>query len=185
MADMSRIKQLEWENEKLMDIKRPDLTPIDFKLLGEEFTPQELEWKIQRCGTAKDNKPWAQIVPYINSRAIMQRLDDHVGPERWKDEYQVLADGIICTLSLHTSIEWVSKSDGAQFSEIEGFKGGISNALKRAAVKWGIGRYLYDFPQTWAECSWDQNQGKGFVNYSKIVDKVSKTEKVFYWKTPN
>ena len=38
---------------------------------------------------------------------------------------------------------WISKSDGADDSNIEGAKGGLSDAFKRAAVKFGIGRYLY------------------------------------------
>ena len=30
-------------------------------------------------------------------------------------------------------------------------KGGFSDALKRAAVKLGIGRYLYNLPETWVD----------------------------------
>ena len=32
---------------------------------------------------------------------------------------------------------------------MEAIKGGLSNAMRRAAVQWGIGRYLYDLPQQW------------------------------------
>ena len=39
--------------------------------------------------------------------------------------------------------EWIGKSDGADDSNIEAAKGGLSAALKRAAVQWGIARYLY------------------------------------------
>jgi hypothetical protein len=47
--------------------------------------------------------------------------------------------------------EWIGKSDGAGDSAIEGAKGGISDALKRAGVRWGIGRYLYYLPTKWVE----------------------------------
>ena len=33
---------------------------------------------------------------------------------------------------------------------IERVKGGLSNAMKRAGVQWGIGRYLYKLPTTFA-----------------------------------
>jgi hypothetical protein len=38
---------------------------------------------------------------------------------------------------------WISRCDGADDTNIEGAKGGLSDAFKRAAVKFGIGRYLY------------------------------------------
>lgn len=47
--------------------------------------------------------------------------------------------------------EWVTKADGAGDSDVEAEKGAISDALKRAAVKWGIGRYLYDLGNIWVD----------------------------------
>jgi hypothetical protein len=43
----------------------------------------------------------------------------------------------------------VSKSDVGDASNFEGTKGTISDALKRAAVMFGVARYLYDLPQVW------------------------------------
>jgi hypothetical protein len=45
---------------------------------------------------------------------------------------------------------WVTKWDGAEETDSESIKGGLSAAMKRAAVQWGIGRYLYDLPEGWA-----------------------------------
>ena len=56
---------------------------------------------------------------------------------------------MVCNLSIRVGGEWISKEDGAPFTDFEAFKGGISDALKRAAVKYGIGRYLYDAPIQW------------------------------------
>jgi hypothetical protein len=42
-------------------------------------------------------------------------------------------------------------------SDVEEEKGAISDAFKRAAVKWGIGRYLYDMPTPWVPCEVGRN----------------------------
>ena len=85
----------------------------------------------------------------------MQRLDDVVGPGRWSDEYEETPSGrIICRLGIQLSEddEWMTyKSDGAGATGFEAEKGAISDAFKRAAVKWGIGRYLYDCKAPWVE----------------------------------
>ena len=73
----------------------------------------------------------------------MNRLDEEVGPAYWRDEYHETALGVVCTLSIWTDGEWVGKTDIGTDSDIEGEKGAYSDAFKRAAVKWGIGRELY------------------------------------------
>ena len=74
----------------------------------------------------------------------MDRLDEVVGPENWKDEYAPGPDGgVICGLSLRIEDEWITKWDGAENTDFEAIKGGLSDAFKRAGYKWGIGRYLY------------------------------------------
>ena len=47
--------------------------------------------------------------------------------------------------------EWITKYDGANDTKIESTKGGISDSMKRAAVQWGIGRYLYNLPGQWVK----------------------------------
>lgn len=42
--------------------------------------------------------------------------------------------------------EWITKWDGADGTNFEETKGGLSDSMKRAAYQWGIGRYLYDLP---------------------------------------
>jgi len=93
----------------------------------------------------------AIALAYIDARDVMDRLDEVVGSEHWKDSYKETARGrVICTLSInYPGIGWISKSDGAGDTGTEGEKGAISDAFKRAAVKHGIGRYLYAFPNEW------------------------------------
>lgn len=87
---------------------------------------------------------------YIDARDVMKRLDDVMGVENWQDKYTAVEGGFICELSLRINNEWITKSNGANNTKVEAVKGGISSALKRAAVEWGVGRYLYYLP---AKCN--------------------------------
>lgn len=120
--------------------------------LAEPFPPSDVEWRLGRCGQ-KDGKIWASCLAYIDNRAIMDRLDAVVGPGNWKNEVKewgIGTPGVLCGISLKIDGEWVTKWDGAEQPDTEPVKGGFSNAMKRAAVLWGIGRYLYDLDEGWA-----------------------------------
>lgn len=154
---------------------------LDANALREPFSPEYVQWRVGQAGLTKAGKPWAKVLAYIDSRAIMDRLDEVVGPANWRDEYQAgPAGGVICGLSLRIDGEWVTKWDGAENTDIEAIKGGISDSLKRAAVKWGIGRYLYDLGETFANIS---DRGEKY-SHSKV--KVNgKDEYVnFNWDPP-
>jgi len=83
------------------------------------------------------------VLSYITSRVVMNRLDRVVGPNNWRDEYTETSRGVVCTLYIRIDGEWVGKSDIGVDSNVEEDKGAYSDAMKRAAVKWGIGRELY------------------------------------------
>jgi hypothetical protein len=79
----------------------------------------------------------------------------------WYDQYEAgPAGGIMCHLSIRINGEWLTKSGIAANTQIEAEKGGESEALKRAAYKWGIGRYLYEMPESWCKAV---VKGKGVV----------------------
>lgn len=122
--------------------------------LAEPFNPLDIEWRIQKAGES-NGKKWAMVLAYVNNRAIMDRLDEVFGIGGWQNEYQFMPDGgMLCGLKCRIPIkdgqdtEWVIKYDGADKTNIEATKGGLSNAMKRAAVQWGIGRYLYRLDTT-------------------------------------
>jgi hypothetical protein len=120
-----------------------------FAKLAEPFPEEDIEW---RAGATNREKTQAMALPYITARSVMDRLDEVVGPQDWKDIYTPGPDGgVACGLSLRLNGEWITKWDAAENTNFEGVKGGISDALKRAAVKWGIGRYLYEVPTTWVD----------------------------------
>lgn len=134
---------------------------MDLLKLAEPFPEGDLEWRIQSAGKG-NNGIWARCVPYISNRAIMQRLDDVCGPGNWRNDYREWPGGQLCGLSILVEREagvsaWVTKWDGATNPEAKQdggsdmeLKGGLSAAMKRAAVQWGIGRYLYAVDETWA-----------------------------------
>ena len=114
----------------------------NFDLLRQPIQPNEIEWRVQ---SAKNGK--TTIVPYITSRAVMNRFDAAFGPENWKDSYTPWkGKGVLCTVYVKCGDTWVSKEDGADDTAIEATKGGISDALKRGAVIWGCARDLYEYP---------------------------------------
>lgn len=126
---------------------------MDWNALRAEFPRAAVSWRAQSVSTKDPNNPKAMALAYIDARDVMERLDAVCGPANWSDAYHETAKGrLLCTLSLRVDGEWIAKSDGSGDSDIEGEKGAISGALKRAAVRWGIGRYLYDMPSPWVPC---------------------------------
>jgi hypothetical protein len=121
---------------------------MNLNKLKEPFHEEDIEWRVQSSGVT-NNKPWAIVVPYVTARAIMDRLDKVCGQANWQNDLIGIDGGIICRIGIKIESEWVWKADGAQNTNIEPVKGGISGALKRAGVPWDIGRYLYslDTPQ--------------------------------------
>lgn len=155
----------------------------ELQRLADPFPPSDIEWRIGQAGLTRDGKPWAKCLAYITSRAIMERLDTVVGPSQWRNEFRewpLGTTGVLCGLSIKIGTEWVTKWDGADQPETEPVKGGFSNALKRAGVLWGIGRYLYDLPEGFATIS---EQGKHYQSASK--KKSGETIPAFKWDPPS
>lgn len=162
--------------------------PTIFEKLKEPFEAHEIEWRAAQAGYKKDGKPWVKVLAYIDARAVMDRLDDAVGPENWKDSYRKEGNATICTLSIRIKDwdafgpegEWVSKEDGSEDSDIEAVKGGLSGAMKRAAVKWGISRYLYNLSENFARVS--EEFIEGGVKFD--IKDQSGQRKYFYFEPP-
>lgn len=121
--------------------------------LAMPFADNEIEWRVQTT-SKRNGKTSALMIPYIDARAAMKRLDETLGLG-WKDDYtQLEINGIKsfqCAISINIDGEWITRTDGAELTDIESIKGGYSSAFKRTCVKFGIGRYLYDFPSVWCD----------------------------------
>ena len=120
--------------------------------LSKPFAPEDLEWRIQV--TSKD-KTSGLAVPYVTNRAIQDRLDDVVGPENWHNEFKSWhgngkREAQICGISIYFEGRgFITKWDGAEDTDVEPIKGGLSDSMKRSAVQWGIGRVLYKMNPIW------------------------------------
>ncbi|RHW35983.1 hypothetical protein D1B31_18010 [Neobacillus notoginsengisoli] len=144
--------------------------------LQEPFSAADIEWRVSHSGVSK-GKPWAMVLAYVTNRAIQNRLDDVFGPAGWKNRYADFQEGIICTISCLIEGQWIDKSDGAEKTDFEALKGGLSNAMKRAAVQWGIGRYLYKLEASFVDVFNDKRPGS-----IRIYDKRNNVQG--YWFPP-
>lgn len=120
--------------------------------LSSEFGRDQVRFK--PGSTAKrGDEPIARAMAYIDARTVMDRLDQVLGPEGWSCTYTIGEKGLmVCNMGIRVNGEWIYKADGAGPSDFEAEKGACSGAFKRAAVRWGIGRYLYDLPSPWVAC---------------------------------
>lgn len=141
------------------------------KALAIPFEEREVKFKPQ---AVKNNR--AMALAYVDVRVIMDRLDEVLGVDRWQDNYRILADGSVqCRLRIWVNDRWISKTDvGSPSEQPDGgdrLKAAFSDALKRAAVKFGIGRYLYRLPMQW-------------VDYDPAKKQFASTPKLPLWALP-
>lgn len=149
---------------------------MDLNKLKAPFKEEEVEWRLDQVGS-KDGRVWGRCLAYVSARAIMDRLDEVCGPENWKPKYDFIAEkGVICSLSIKIFSDWITKEDGAEATDFEPFKGGISSALKRAGNVWGMGRYLYGVESGFIQVVDRTTDG---ARYGKTKEGVP-----FYWTPP-
>ena len=127
-------------------------TEMDWQAIGTAlvapFPPESVEWRPQgKTGPGKR----VHLLPYIDARDVQERLDAVVGIGGWSFTLEPL---VVDASELRVArgrltIHGVSKDDIGTASTFEASKGCASDALKRAAVQWGVGRYLYALPAVW------------------------------------
>lgn len=116
--------------------------------LKNPFEPRFVKCRVG--ATSKDRRKGIALF-YIDSREVQKRLDDICGIDGWQSKFYPTDKGVICELSIRMPDgTWITKSDGGVYTEkVTPFKGGCSDAFKRAAVQFGVGRYLYYIPNQW------------------------------------
>ena len=111
---------------------------VIFAKLGRQFRKDEVK-RLSKGGSTFD---------YVTARTVMNRLDEVLGPANWSDQYAVYETHVVCLLTIRlpdgreitrSDVGGISKTPDASDTE----KTGFSDAFKRAAVKFGVGRYLY------------------------------------------
>lgn len=144
-------------------------TATKWDLLARPFDADAIRWKPQSvvgpdfkkaaktAGKYPDGCK-AKFLAYIDARDVMNRLDTVLGVECWADSYTVLTQTpwtVECTLTVTVDGEAIAKTDVGYCNDPkndtpdkEPAKAAYSDALKRTAVKFGVGRFLYDMPDT-------------------------------------
>jgi hypothetical protein len=138
--------------------------------LAEPFAPHEIKFLVQ---ARTQDKKSGMAAPYIDARMVMDRLDEVVGPENWSfNVVQVLDNGAVVgqlsVFDVHKSDVGYVQPDNNEADEAS-IKGSSSDALKRAAVHFGIGRFLYSLPKTWGDLD---ERGRNFKNPEAIRAKL-------------
>jgi len=109
-----------------------------FAALAAPFEPEEVKLRTQA----------GRQLHYVTARTVMNRLDEVLGPENWWDDFVPLEHSVICRLTLRLPDGQVlTKSDAGGYAGMadpgDDDKSGFADAFKRAAVKFGVARYLY------------------------------------------
>lgn len=132
--------------------------------LAAPFASTLVQWKSQAI--SKD-KTRALMVPYVDARAIMDRLDA-VCPGEWSFDLEVV-QGVPVRGTTYPTVKGtlticgVSRSDigeGDPTTDAGTLKAAASDALKRAAVHFGVGRYLYDLESPWVDWNDQKREAK-------------------------
>ena len=142
--------------------------------LKKPFRADEIEWRSGSWRAEPGKRPWLRPLAYVTNRAIMDRLDEVAGMENWHNAFLPgPAGGVLCGITIYGITKW----DGAENTEFEPVKGGLSGAEKRAGVPWGIGRYLYWLDSGFAEVSASKVDG-----WKREHNKSRK--EALWWKPP-
>ena len=116
------------------------------------------KWRVQ--GANKD-KTKVQLTAYIDARQVQDLLDQHC-EHGWSSAFRDVAGGVFCSIQIHgpDGELWVREDAGNRIEDNsqdqmfeQGFKAAASDAFKRAAVQFGIGRFLYDIEKVWLPCN--------------------------------
>lgn len=122
----------------------------------------ELEVKVKQV-----TKNGCLLLLYKTARVDMQVLDETFGYDKWCCDYKIINDVLYCGIGVFLNNQWVWKWDCGIESRGDGEgnekKGQASDAFKRAAVKWGVGRELYSAPFIWVKVPVTQSGDKYYL----------------------
>lgn len=135
--------------------------------LAKPFLPSQVRWRVPEntIGTRlRDKRRFGRALAYLDARAVIDRLNEVLGGN-WSSSLTPVTEygqvtGFLCALTLtfpggacatRTDIGTVDPNIGNDMA----LKAGASDALKRAAVLFGIGQYLssLEMPQVEVDSS--------------------------------
>ena len=137
----------------------------EFKTILENLKKElPYKWRVQSFSKVK---PQATCVAYIDSRDVQDMLDAHCV---WSDRYYSEGGLLFCEITIYADGREYKRSDTGSESQAEAQKGHSSDAFKRAAVKFGVGRFLYSLGMQYLPA----NEKKTGGNYPYVVDTNNK-----------
>jgi hypothetical protein len=83
-------------------------------------------------------------------RVYFARLDKICGSENWSHTLTLSERGAVCSLTIFGVTKSACGDYPRDNSDENAATSAESQAFKRACTAFGLGRYLYSFPQTWA-----------------------------------
>jgi len=151
--------------------------------LAAPFSKNDIQYRVLRHWSRGKNGYSVLLATYVTNRAIHTRLDGVMGVENWRNEYRDMNGGILCRLWLRIGSEWIYREDGAEPTKVEPFKGGLSDAMKRAASQWGIGRYLYRLGEQYAFVRKNKPE-KNTEGWQPLYEGKGDSRKLIAWWLP-
>ena len=122
--------------------------------LTEPFDPKDVQW---RAGSVSRDKKRAQALAYAEPRVYEDRLNEVLGAD-WEVMFEPWGEQrLTCTLTLWLENQTgervaIRRSSTGEFDAGDRISAGPTaeaQCFKRACVKFGLGRYLYDLPACW------------------------------------
>jgi len=149
------------------------------ELINKLSKPVSYQWRVQ--SRSKD-KSKAICTAYIDARDVMKVLDEHC---EWEVQYKELAGFLFAGIGikLDGQVMWrwdcgqrIEDNPQDQMYEQAG-KSAASDAFKRAAVMWGVGRFLYDMETVTLPCDQYGNpvdsSGKRIWDLTRHINSLS------------
>lgn len=114
--------------------------------LAAPFPPEVISWRV---GSTTGDKSRGMALAYIDARDVQDRFNEVCGIH-WQVRHPWAGGSkLACEIGVKVGDEWIWRGDGAGDSDVEAEKGAFSDSFKRAAVRFGVGRYLYDIDSPW------------------------------------
>ena len=133
-----------------------DINKLKFRPLH----PEEIEIRV---GTVSQSG--ASLLLYQDARCAMDILDETVGCGNWQRIHREIKGNMYCAIGIwdENKKQWIWKWDCGVESNTEKEKGESSDAYKRSAVNWGIGRELYSAGHIFVKCPTKKKEnGRGY-----------------------
>jgi hypothetical protein len=161
-------------------------SPIDsrediWKSLSAPLPAGAIQWRQDGRPTARDGKHFARFVGYIDAQFVHERLDSVV-PGEWDSTLEMLPpvheagteEAEPFAFKCRLQVLGVIREDVGTGKD---YKTAASDALKRAAVRFGIGKELYALQPNWVQMDGDGKYAKPVedpgVAYARRYGKAS------------